>query len=363
MPIFSRAWVFQENSLSKRVLHFLNHDVLYECRHSLRSESGFLPRGTLDLFNRIKAWADSSGDGYNSWRKAIGTYYFPLRLTYSSDRLPAMSGLAEAKYREIVSRMSRTQEKPRYLAGLWEPSLPQDLCWRMASEGGTVIREPYYVAPTWSWASLTGESIHFMANQKTFKSSVELIRSSVVLKNPNSKFGEIQEGAFITLKTGLKEMRLICNIQASEAGSGGKESINKTVDEKDLNKRTYNLSFSTDIPGIPQDEFCVFLDKSPEWTFTTANQVDGNSISHPVSCILIGEDSGQLFGLILKEKKPPRVRDRKCNNHFVRIGFFRTRELDSRTEKRVKITKEDVKTRVDKCRDAFAASIVEVYLY
>lgn len=109
-PILSRSWVFQENSLSTRVVHFTEEGVLFECKHSLKSDSKVLTRGTQDLFSRIQSWNKIKDDWdrvlevdpYGRWRRSVASY-FPLRLTCEDDRLPGLSGLAESKSRQIIS--------------------------------------------------------------------------------------------------------------------------------------------------------------------------------------------------------------------------------------------------------------------
>ena len=123
MPILWRDWEFQENSLSRRVLHFLDHDILYECKHSLSSRSRLLPQGTRQLFNRIDSWRAKRGDAYSMWRRSIETYYFTMPMLYASDRLPAMSGLAQAMFR----RFHPPQVLPFHRAGLWSITLAQYL--------------------------------------------------------------------------------------------------------------------------------------------------------------------------------------------------------------------------------------------
>ncbi|GAP84022.1 putative HET domain-containing protein [Rosellinia necatrix] len=78
------------------------------------------------------------------WTKASA--YTPHLLSKSTDRLPAVGGLAK----QIAMR-----RKSRYLAGLWEYTLNDDLLWRvhMTSRRKRPRLYPLY-APTWSWASV-----------------------------------------------------------------------------------------------------------------------------------------------------------------------------------------------------------------
>lgn len=69
-------------------------------------------------------------------------------LTYDTDRLPALSGVAK----EVARHTGYT-----YKAGLWEEDMHSDLLWRIEGE---VQLPATYTAPSWSWAG------HRMGNGK-----------------------------------------------------------------------------------------------------------------------------------------------------------------------------------------------------
>jgi len=342
LPILSRAWVFQENSLSARVLHFASQDLFFECKHELRSQSGVLPRGTGDkALSRIKTWHYSSEDAYTRWRQAVKTY-FPLRLTKLSDRLPGMSGLAQAKHAQLL-QINPAQEHV-YLAGLWANELAHDLCWRMGVEGGVVIQP--YVAPSWSWASIAGEDIQFMSNGERFNPSneFELKEVRITPKSANSRFGEIEENASLNIKAGLLDMEL--NVTPSG-----------------------NMALFPHIEGVTEEEFGVRMDTCT----ADVEGLQGSRSPRHVSCMLVGEEAEQLRGLILEGVSSSSDKE-KIKRAFRRIGFFWS--IESVTElvwdgnkvvkvdnKLVRRVKEDVRQRVQKCRQAFENSSQVIDLY
>ena len=67
-------------------------------------------------------------------------------LTYETDRLPAIAGLA---------RLVQKRLKCEYLAGLWRFQLVSQLLWRRI---GRADRHSTYRAPSWSWASSPGKA-------------------------------------------------------------------------------------------------------------------------------------------------------------------------------------------------------------
>lgn len=74
------------------------------------------------------------------------------KLTYPSDKLPAISGLA-AHFGSFLLGVN-------YLAGIWECGLIDALCWNLTSfDNVPRYRPEEYRAPSWSWASVDGEVI------------------------------------------------------------------------------------------------------------------------------------------------------------------------------------------------------------
>ena len=81
------------------------------------------------------------------WRNII-QLYSRTRLTYSKDKLVALSG---------VARQFQSVTGDQYVAGLWRTGLEVYLCWRVErSETLHPLLQPEtsaYQAPSWSWAS------------------------------------------------------------------------------------------------------------------------------------------------------------------------------------------------------------------
>jgi hypothetical protein len=149
-PLLTRAWVYQEQHLSRRRLHFAEKDVIWHCETRNASESGL-------YFNETKKRHEHdernqrSEHSHQKWYKTINKYT-SLALTIESDRLVALAG--------IVKRMQAARPGDRYLAGLWEKSLLRDLTWLQHDSN------PFYESlskgrvnrklPSFSWASVRG---------------------------------------------------------------------------------------------------------------------------------------------------------------------------------------------------------------
>ncbi|KAK0716662.1 heterokaryon incompatibility protein-domain-containing protein [Apiosordaria backusii] len=149
----ARAWAFQEQMLSKRVLHFGEFEMGWECAICTRCECGadnWTNSGSnkkYGTYQKRSTYKSSDTLSWN-WIRAIQNYS-KRALTVPSDRLPALSGLA--------SRAAHAHSAT-YLAGLWTEDLALGLLWRR-SDGGVGTRPAEYIAPSWSWASIQGAGV------------------------------------------------------------------------------------------------------------------------------------------------------------------------------------------------------------
>ena len=156
-PLYVREWALQEREMSPRVVHFTHEQVLWECRclktyegwptENMMKEhcqNGYYNERLLDSINAI-------GDRniHDLWYSTVADYSNRL-LTKEEDTLPAIAGLAK-----FVSDYTLSE----YVAGLWSEDLLRSLAW--GSYNGSFkcrdrVRHTSYVAPSWSWASVSG---------------------------------------------------------------------------------------------------------------------------------------------------------------------------------------------------------------
>ncbi|KAK9412951.1 putative RRM domain-containing protein [Seiridium unicorne] len=173
-PLIQRGWVVQERILPPRALHFGQTQLFWECNEldACEEHPTGLPWGMQEELSKIKtldpdAWYDFCDQkyrqedihdlnykpppcprayaGYDLWSRIV-EYYTMTKLTYESDKLIAVSGLAQ-KMGQILD--------DEYLAGLWLRFLPSQLLWTVRDETCT-NRTLNYQAPSWSWASVDG---------------------------------------------------------------------------------------------------------------------------------------------------------------------------------------------------------------
>lgn len=119
MPLMTRAWVFQERLLSRRYLHFGEHELLWECLEEVDCECNFAGRPFLLNNLVLSTFWNSFPTKMNftnadklkqqeirpAWRSIVERYT-DLRLTIQRDRLPALSGVAKVfKVRYTIKRI------------------------------------------------------------------------------------------------------------------------------------------------------------------------------------------------------------------------------------------------------------------
>lgn len=189
-----RAWVLQEYTLSACSVRYNMNGLVWECRGGCHYDSEVLfeenqaRRAVRDLKNvplQIGSVSPSSPASKISeimavWRKIVSEYS-KKELTYETDVLPALSGLAS---------LIHTATGDRYLAGIWRSDLPEALRWVPESPDW---RSSTYLAPTWSWACCKKScpvtylsSIHVEYRVKVLDAGVTLVG-----ENP---FGSVSDG-------------------------------------------------------------------------------------------------------------------------------------------------------------------------
>jgi hypothetical protein len=206
-PLAKRAWVLQERLLSRRILYFGREFMYFECCTNVRREYLHYP-----FIDNYQVRSDVTKESFfleqdyrvwlQYWCQIVSTYS-ELALTYTSDRLPALSGIA----REIQHKL-----RDRYIAGLWLTDLPRGLTWfipyyRLGDElaqDDSDCALPY-VAPSWSWASSRHRVPFCNLNYRDhifISEAIQIIGVDIKVHGSNT-FGEVEEGV-LTLRGKLQ---------------------------------------------------------------------------------------------------------------------------------------------------------------
>lgn len=211
-PLLSRAWAYQERTVSPRVMFFTESEMIFQCLSNAECECGATQeyyQGVTSQLNRTdifqKTRNRSAGKGPSqdkqskenrsihmralyglkakmahlsskrsrgdtedessgrarevaaTWRHKVVWEYSALVTSMPRDRLPALGAIAE--------QFQRVRVGETYLAGLWSGSLLDDLLWESSRP---LIQSPKYKdklerpssLPTWSWASLHSDIVY-----------------------------------------------------------------------------------------------------------------------------------------------------------------------------------------------------------
>jgi hypothetical protein len=171
-PLHRRAWVMQEMALSRRVAYFTTTGIYWACmtivddegRQESYSDSSALwhvrPKVPRDIF---------------TWNSLV-QFYTSCLLSFSADRLSAIAGLARRCQNESNGQLRR------YVAGMWETRLAEQLVWTTHGEGyrPSCLKS----VPTWSWASLS-QPVEFHMGEATQR-TMEMTILDIIVGEPST---------------------------------------------------------------------------------------------------------------------------------------------------------------------------------
>ncbi|KAI0102843.1 heterokaryon incompatibility protein-domain-containing protein [Nemania sp. FL0031] len=308
-PLNKRAWVWQENALATRIVHYTSHGLLFECKgdSGVYGEEMATPL-PLDWIRSLPySFAEHSDDTYKQWHELVKTYS-SRDLTFHADKLPAMGGAA-AEMSKILNS--------GYLAGLWRKNLLNDLLWNaddwgIEKTGAFTQRPPIPLdngSPSWSWASLNGRVSYKFVDEPCSKSRVLATVSDFQMEtSKHSEFGKCH-GGYIVLNAPAMRARVSATIPTKyygyhlfhpESGHHIPDCLADTILDVD------NAQGNPDGGGI----------------LRRAGVTGGGhhgSIHGEVLCVLLQQRDDTVFTLLLS-------RSRIDPQSFVRIAYSRVNE-------------------------------------
>lgn len=233
---------------------------------------------------RLNMLIDDTSSLFSDWTYAV-EFYSKAQLTYGSDKLVALAGIAQA-----VKHVAHLLDED-YLAGLWRPLLVEGLLWG----GQDTRRSQKYRAPSWSWASVDGLVCFHISN---FIKLVTVLNGSTV--PIGSAFGPVSDGR-LTLSGPLLSIRLRNPIR--DRADGFKASIEGCFE----NVLESGISEASKLSILRVE---VALDHDPQYDDWPT---DGRQLHF--ACLVCDEYTRRPMGLVVEPAK-----GRK--NGYVRIGFM-----------------------------------------
>ena len=144
-PVNSRGWCLQERILSRRVIHFCEDQVYWECDTESYAEDGTVLDSTSSFKRQLADVEHSQTTILRGWHNLLEDY-MRRNLSNPCDIFPAIAGLADTVRRYLPEKS--------YHAGIWEQELPFGLLWSTPVASDTRI-SAISRAPSWSWAAIT----------------------------------------------------------------------------------------------------------------------------------------------------------------------------------------------------------------
>jgi hypothetical protein len=211
-PMTRRGWCLQEAALSRRILYFGLQQIYWECARDYQAADGrsadaaygdpdpagnpgasalreSLRNGKKARFKGLDiASADSSQQQTIEVFYNMCCEYSRRRLTYNTDKLPGMSGLAKRLHDKIGGD---------YLAGIWSVGFKGGLLWSRDPRGRGLTRVGDYRAPSWSWASVDGEIRYDWVSHSSASRhahDVQLLSFDIQLKDGRAPYGQVTSG-------------------------------------------------------------------------------------------------------------------------------------------------------------------------
>ncbi len=208
-PLLSRGWVYQEQLLSRRMLHLTRSELIWECSGGrMDCECGWYRASDESQQVLIRSQVKQPVAG-KSWGTIVGEYS-KRDLTFGTDKLPALAGVAQA-----FGDSHGGRDLGRYVCGMWEQDLQECFFWR-ATEPRP---RPSCGMPSWSWASVSG-------NIECWSLGSERVQFADVLVSHvgNEFMGDVHE-AKVTLTGPLAPATLHCGDGTCKVKVGDQWSV------------------------------------------------------------------------------------------------------------------------------------------
>ena len=194
LPLATRGWALQERIFSQRV-HYGRRGIYWQCRTAHLSADGNSPRGRAALYiphgallklPQILTSANRPSQIrkiHDVWLSVVESYCSYRRLSFATDKLPAMAGIAST-IQELTGGV--------YLAGIWKEDFMNGLLWQTWKDP----RRVKHRAPSWSWARWDGYVTFVMSQYETSDDDLlaQLLQCHIQPSGDNP-FGEVSSGS------------------------------------------------------------------------------------------------------------------------------------------------------------------------
>lgn len=236
LPLLTRSWVYQERLLSPRIAYFTRYEVVFECSqpgqgpsycqcHNIpgglwgasAGDNGSGPEdstgrklGHAEALRTLSSFSspspplvENSSDRITAevrryWNQ-ITEEYSGYSISSTSDKLPALAGIA----RQFGTAHP---ELGRYVAGMWEHTLVQNLMWYSKTDvqvRAMYMWRPPHIAPpesgsfpTWSWIAAGQKVSNNSACTRVRPEDLRVLSFNFELSGPD-EYGAIRDASLL----------------------------------------------------------------------------------------------------------------------------------------------------------------------
>ena len=195
LPLARRGWALQERILSQRVLHYGERRIYWQCRLAHFSADGNPPddhavlEDALGALLKVPRFVENRDESpqlqalNDRWLKIVESYNRYRQLTFESDKLPAISGIAST-FQKLTG--------DEYIAGIWKNDWPRGVLWQT----WPYTKKIQDRAPSWSWAGWDGYMAFEMHSYQTIDNHLlaKLCQHHIQLTGHNH-LGEVRSGS------------------------------------------------------------------------------------------------------------------------------------------------------------------------
>lgn len=197
----SRAWIHRERQLSRRILHFTEKGLVWECcglgKAGFASET--MPGGAP--FDRVfngdtkfqVEWSEADDPSEHSaedrvinihrlWNSTCESLS-RKSVTYATDMPVILSSVAKEMHRMIPN--------DEYACGLWRSTMPESLAWWLE---GVKPEGIGFIAPSWSWLSVANPVKMALQNRHQNKLPVAEVLDVKVELDSADPYGAVTKG-------------------------------------------------------------------------------------------------------------------------------------------------------------------------
>ncbi|OTA55253.1 HET-domain-containing protein [Hypoxylon sp. EC38] len=198
-----RGWILQEECLSRRRIQFTETELIWKCPTISNCDCGLpVPPDMADPGINFAILEDPKKGENQPWKtptwlwQQLVEHYTSRSLTYETDRLIALAGIATKAHKPHQD----------YFAGMWRDQLNASILWKAAGAPSRCYRTTKYVAPSWSWASVSGK-IRFIPLSKDTRFIWEVIDAKSYSASQSGDFGKVSS-AYLKARSKVVHVKL-----------------------------------------------------------------------------------------------------------------------------------------------------------